>query len=477
MEGWILSVGLIICFLCILGIFEVKHQRTHNSNIQQMKNLSINHSFRVQSSSSKRDTRILFYIYDAPEFHFLKNCSRRFNYSQNIYGKHEDDILFLTRIYDHPLRTLNPTKAKVFIIPIILGSIFRFLSYTFPNQKSGNMLMQPGLCGNKTTMFRMMENAGKSILKSDFFIKNQGKDHLVVSSEFRAQSVHWYPKNFADVMKRINFGTFEEIFAPSLMNSQTVFTYGSSARNGATEKIHPRCSVITPYVNKIETNYKFDDWKNSSERKIDFLFMGQYNQKGSYRDRVRLNNIFHVGKDWLKTSPRIFADTVNYGLKMKHCEYENFKNANFSHKFKFTYPAPKLTNCYIEKAMKDDYLKLLSDSKFSLIISGDTASTSRLYDAIERGSIPIIVSDLLPMVSFPFKSKVPWERLVYFLSSHADERNILKSLYDIWSKKDDELNEKQKYLQKYGKEVLWWSKQGSNVVKNLIEETYFKCVL
>ena len=447
-----------------------------------------------QNPEKQPKQKILFYIYDTPEFQFLKNCSSRFNYTLNVHGKHEDDILFLTRIYVHPSRTKNPEKAKIFIIPVILGSIFRFLSYKFActERNAGKCLLEKGVCGKNSRMHTMMENAARGVMKSEFFKKNDGKDHLIVSSDFRAQNSNWYPKEFGALVRKVSFGTFEEFWAPILMNTQVVFNYADSGRNGVKiKRIRSRCSIVTPYVNKVEIedfeDNSINEMKNISDRKIDFLFMGQWNQKGSYAHRRRFNLIFHRGLNELGGKTRIFANTVAFGKTTKNCEYSKFKNLINSSDPHQTIigkntqlepvakTAPKLTNCKIPASMKTDYLELLSNTKLALIISGDTASTSRIYDAIERGAIPIVVSDLLPMVGLPFKYKVPWERLVYFLSVHSDEQSVLRVLEDI-SVRMGELEEKQRLLKKYGKEVLWWSKGGSNVVDNLVDEAYYKCM-
>lgn len=56
-----------------------------------------------------------------------------------------------------------------------------------------------------------------------------------------------------------------------------------------------------------------------------------------------------------------------------------------------------------------DYIYHMTDSKFCLIVRGDTTSSRRLYTAIATGCIPVIISD---WISLPYESFLNWDKIV-----------------------------------------------------------------
>ena len=56
-----------------------------------------------------------------------------------------------------------------------------------------------------------------------------------------------------------------------------------------------------------------------------------------------------------------------------------------------------------------DYIHRMTNSKFCLIVRGDTTSSRRLYTAIATGCIPVIVSD---WISLPYESLLNWDKIV-----------------------------------------------------------------
>ena len=76
----------------------------------------------------------------------------------------------------------------------------------------------------------------------------------------------------------------------------------------------------------------------------------------------------------------------------------------------------------------------MKQSKFAFILPGDTASSSRLYDAISSGTVPIILSNHLLEVGLPFIDRVPWKDLVVFLGLHytgISERFLKNKLMEV----------------------------------------------
>jgi hypothetical protein len=120
------------------------------------------------------------------------------------------------------------------------------------------------------------------------------------------------------------------------------------------------------------------------------------------------------------------------------------------------------------------YDSWMANSKFSLILPGDTASSSRLYDAIRQGSIPIIIGNHQFEVGLPFLWKVPWRDFAFFIPDSFDSDLFVKSLRAIENYPEKFLRKKWQVLMKFKNDVSWASDE-SKVVKNVLREAKWRC--
>jgi len=65
-------------------------------------------------------------------------------------------------------------------------------------------------------------------------------------------------------------------------------------------------------------------------------------------------------------------------------------------------------------------------SKFCLVLPGDTHTTRRLYDAMAAGCVPVVYGSVL----LPFRESVPWTELVVFIDSCRADR-VIETLREL----------------------------------------------
>ena len=92
--------------------------------------------------------------------------------------KHTDDYWFAKAALRHPLRTLNPEEAQLFIVPTLINEICDQLVW-----------IRQGLCIGHTCDIKLLEHADEYLSQSKWFQRNQGRDHIVVASHYIAHKV------------------------------------------------------------------------------------------------------------------------------------------------------------------------------------------------------------------------------------------------------------------------------------------------
>jgi Exostosin family len=123
-----------------------------------------------------------FYIYDNEldwsnaTFQNKENGEwTKFDIPDVLRYKHSDDYWLLKHAKKHPMRTMNPSEAKLFFVPTLL-SLWTFMDMYQP--PTG--LCVEGVCGKA-----LLEQADKLLHESPWFKRSQGRDHIVVDTHWR----------------------------------------------------------------------------------------------------------------------------------------------------------------------------------------------------------------------------------------------------------------------------------------------------
>jgi Exostosin family len=297
-------------------------------------------------------TVVPFYVYEGAAFDWLKNCSANSEaLQQHRHYKHGDDVLFVERALAHPWRVHNASEAVLFVVPVLL---------TFAARHAG-------ACGKSAG--EMQGITAAALRESPHFKASGGADHIIVASSFQQ---HWpksYAPSFKRVLKQMIFGSFE-VFP--------THKGGAKFSESWADRLW-RCSVVTPYVDKHFNTSKVATHKQFRERKFTLFFMGQVTARGAYGTRRRVGEAVIAAK----SMKAMYASSAKPGSA-----YTATCAAGCAAK-------GRCVGCTMPRQQWHHYEEYLADSQFSLMISGDTPSSSRLYDAISSGAIPILVSAIL----------------------------------------------------------------------------------
>lgn len=298
--------------------------------------------------------------------------------------------------------------------------------------------------------------------------------HLIVASHWSVVNAEGkWPRAVTSLLSKITLGSYE------IWNHTSYQARPNHRFTFNPLRPQPKCTVVVPYVEKSKFyqmpgqslfKYSFSDWLS---RKYDFMFLGRYSAHyRGYRVRYKLGDqldilSYYIEQNELPNYNYVYANSKTFGHDVSLNSYvPPCPNAT----------ANVLKNCILDsKQFPRAYLDLLIDSKFGLVISGDTPSTSRLYDLISSGSIPIILSRYLLQQGLPFIQKIPYYKFCYFID---EERSVPKVYLDLLritrGTSQYELQEKFENLKFYAKELLW-RLDGRQVMENILVETAQGC--
>ena len=444
-------------------------------------------------------SKIAYYLYDYPETNWYSTCRNNlpwlnfldpFDANSNHY-QHSDDIVFGQKIQDHPWRVENPEQADVFVFPFLIGM---FLGYGgdlcgkchyFPNSNPVNLQSfeynrKNLFCGNKQKLLSfddMIRNVEDFSENNSIYKKfRYSKPHLFVNS-------HWwfdypgfkkvlknYPK-FEQMMRDSNVGVYEtmvklnyDMKGPRVIKKEMLDNFlGKGFKNPQW-----RASVIVPYVdwpllqfNQLDHFLHLDNFKKSfkawKKRPIDLFFNGRITKHHSYKTRDICSTA--MKSKHLQKYTYVFGTKHNFDTHHPRCHWDQ------------CYDKLRCSECRFSEDLQKKYREFVMNSKFSLMIHGDTATSSRLYDAITNGLIPIIISPDIYSVGLPFVQRVPWREIAFFVPlSYKITQNpetYAKYLQGILSSPEDLLQHKYKNLLQFRKEVSWLHPE-SRVVENLL---------
>lgn len=118
-------------------------------------------------------------------------------------------------------------------------------------------------------------------------------------------------------------------------------------------------------------------------------------------------------------------------------------------------------------------MKNFYKTKFGLIIRGDTASTSRLYDSIASGAIPIFISEHIKYTALPFIEKINYDDFSFSIYPNFNNISaIWDQMQEIAKTPETVLREKFDNLVKIKQELCWRDKN-SKVMDNILRQAYF----
>lgn len=359
--------------------------------------------------------KIPFFLYNETLYNNnnIKNCLNKY---QPHLGLHAGEYYFLKQLRHHQWRVHDGSKAILFIVPIMPTYQMR--------------------CGNIMETLNQMK---KNLLKSPYFHKHKGKDHLIVGTHWKFNQHHIF-KNVKNIVKNMIWSHYE--IKPN---------------------VPWRCTVIAPYtsiwnffynqyylhiLSEIE-NYEITKW---NKRKITFFFAGQADHRKAYKDRQLLLDQM---EKYFPTTKDFFVITSSKDKKYSNCTFAKKRNG-----------CHKILNIH-------QFIKILRDSKYNIMFHGDSPTSARFYDAISASSINIIASDGFYEIGAPFKTIIDWKKIALYVNMKEYKKNPVKTLKKIIHKINSTeilINMKNHY------DDLIWNSPTSRVAENILMDAYHNCL-
>lgn len=297
-----------------------------------------------------------FYMYPLPEWSI--GCDTNWAHHQNNYP----DVAMYQVMDHHPWRVHDPAAAKLFVIS-------GFFS-----------LSQQGMCGNHTSN---MISVLQTLLKLPYLMRNQGRDHLLSA--------------FAFQMDPGNLGALK-----SLADNFIVAHY---------ERRDFEHAVPVPYgpVSVRGMAFSLPEWDS---RPGSLFFIGQADHRWSYRTRRRALHYLpeHYANSTLVQVPSDPREAKWHVVMDAWDDPPSLKT-----ELPMCDEAGRLSGCVMRRNY-DGYVALGRRTKYSLVIHGDTPSTSRLYDSLQFSQIPLMISERFKLLAMPFDRDLPWDEIVVWLN-------------------------------------------------------------
>eukprot|EP01053_Blabericola_migrator_P003339 Blabericola_migrator_1__3338@NODE_1985_length_3456_cov_99_251107_g1263_i0_p1_GENE_NODE_1985_length_3456_cov_99_251107_g1263_i0NODE_1985_length_3456_cov_99_251107_g1263_i0_p1_ORF_typecomplete_len602_score76_96Exostosin/PF03016_15/7e35Glyco_transf_49/PF13896_6/0_08_NODE_1985_length_3456_cov_99_251107_g1263_i03782183 len=377
-----------------------------------------------------QEVSIPFYMYDFAEvrtFHRLCNFSTEGVIEK---GGHKGEYFFHQQLLNHRWRILDPEKAIFFVVPVYLGAAFE------------------GNCGGDESGQQMILDVTKALTGQPWFQRYSGNDHLFVGTHWR---IFWWFRDAAvdksvEVWNKLIWGrymsAFEESFCPLVLPYSTLPIFDERF---VEELEHAKQQTVEEYM---------------TERPYTFFFMGRVffeHHRGGYATRrVMFDNV----KDY--RGPNVIITTLappEQGIPS--CSGDN------------------LTRCLMAHS-DEKYARFALQSKYHFIIRGDDWTTSRLFDAIHSGGLPVLVSDGLLDKGLPFGCHVDWANLVIRIPEKDFRNNAtlaIEKYVPDWETAEGraDLQRRLRILHDIRDDVSW-SSTTSRVAENFLLDAARRCL-
>ena len=301
---------------------------------------------------NKGPDRFLFYIYEDEEF-YPDLCREFEGVPQNMPRSYYFDVMDFWRrdLSNHPWRTRDPEQAELFIVPF--------------NVDDSHVVDR---CGGTDHRSRM-RLAIQTLTKSPYYRRKYGWDHfwpighhllfpmIIVQEKL-------IPPDFKGIISNMTIGRYLDF---NFVQGKGDL-YGIKAGESVYMWRHYhdwRCTITTPIITSgmlWQEDDSFEVWK---DRPILVHYRGRGSDCGGFKTHFSSANL------------RQRADALHSLI-------------------------PKSTVSQNHSSSQELYYKEIKSSKFCLVFRCDDPQTSRFYDALAAGCIPVIISDGFHLVVAPF---------------------------------------------------------------------------
>ncbi|KAG7339486.1 alginate lyase-domain containing protein [Nitzschia inconspicua] len=366
------------------------------------------------------------YVYDVlSSYHeCLSNHNGTLEWYKYSY-KHGGEVWWLEQVLSSPWRTFDKDSADLFVIPLLPGFVL-----------FKNVCQKESLETLRWIQSQAMEKEFKGMthpFHNHVLLTTHYLAQKVTAMEWCPQCIHLHQENSFDAPSR-NSPDVLTLSAPMFPQLYHDPGHPTSQTTGLTPSIthHLRTQSIEEFI---------------KSRRRAFYFAGQADRRKAYRGRRQVQRV------WAR---------LNQKVGVSHNE-EDFV-------FIITRKDPKFTKGNTTVTLPPDFnfTRDVSTTRFGYQGRGDNPTSSRLYEWIDVGSIPVIVIDdaWLP------GRHIPWKEFCIFipesLSDDELETEFRRLAYEFPM---DELERRRRRLQELAPSILW-SAEGSVVAEVLLVDAW-----
>lgn len=346
---------------------------------------------RLTTERVDKRAPFLFYIYAGPGVDWVNDCEidKLPHYFQDWYP----DVAVHQKLAQHPWRTHDPDRASLFFVP----------AYT-----SWSLI---GGCGDH---LENMEATAKLLRKSEYFQKSGGSDHMLSAFLFS--------------LNPASLGDMSDLISKMLVANMESDRGALDTANSGFSK-----SFAIPYgpVSVIRPDLLGDTTPPRDSRSHSLFFMGNADNRPRYRERrIAIRALGDAFPDAVLVDteegfrPALAAegDPRELQTRLPECGEGQYMG------------------CRAEMAA-GIYMGLGADSKYTLMIHGDSPSSSRLYDAFQFGSVPIIISQGFRVHATPYPDDVAWKNVTVFVNQDTFVSDPVTAMVKATRKADKLLEE------------------------------------
>ena len=269
----------------------------------------------------------------------------------------------------------------------------------------------------KSEVAKLHQTIIATLEQSDAFQKYQGRDHLFLSTYFK---VSLYFKT----RRRLSYTLRNVIWAERL------------------DKGHSNCRVSVLHNSPLPR-------ANDDKRNHTLFFIGQADQRTAYRHRVKaISSLTGIGEN------NVLLGTPCRDGVLPQCNHSD-------------------SGCCVPRIELNEFLHLMRESKWNLMIGGDTASSGRFPEAIAMGVPNIIISpDVQHYLSY--QCIIPWKNFTILTNPNIFQEHPETTIQEALSKYDSKWEEMKEQQDLYSKHILW-SHPKSLAARNTLIESVRKC--
>ena len=320
--------------------------------------------------------------------------------------KHDDDYHFIQSARYHPMRTLDPAKAKLFVVPVLFN--LATLGFQYQNH--------PGIDNNDDTTGELCYESKPLKGDSEQMTVSQRhcNDKLVqYIDQFLSQSTYFQKQNGADHMVTLPFFHWDAYQQEYLQNLKM-------------------CNAIT----------FGDDPIPLAEGRLNLPTMYVGNPCHDYDDIGNINGHGHPTKIYDIALIATLRSGPKYRFRRRICEWLTIMNNESNNRSTQLHHDDQYQNVSMEFCGSGRQCPTLAEAKFGFHVRGDSHSSSRLYDTLLSSTVPIFTTAKQYLAVPDF---IDWDQLSYFVDMLTIDTNEKLFRHNISSILDDEEGYNRRY--------------------------------